>query len=343
MERMTGGRSVDRMPAPGLDTGTVALSAVPATAARLAVFAPSPLVTVTFEKGDGVPEIHFHAGGQGIWVARLAGALGARVILATTLGGESGRVLSAVLDAPGVTVHAVPIASPNGVYVHDRRSGRRRAIIKVPAPRLQRHEVDDLYGVALADALAARTCCLTGPQHPGVLDPDVYRRLAADLRGNGVIVVADLTGRALDAALGGGIDVLKLSAEELVATGWATSQDSTALARALVELRRAGADTVIASRGADGALVLNDDRLLELGGLSVTPADPRGTGDSMVAALAVSLAEGRSLDDALRRGAAAGVLNATRRGLGTGTRAEIEQIAPLVRLTELADRLPRPA
>lgn len=314
-----------------------------APAAALAVFTPSPFVTVTVEKGDPDPEIHFHAGGQGVWVARLAGALGARVLLATTLGGESGRVLSAVLEAPGVEVHAVAIAAANGAYIHDRRSGRRRAVIEVPAPRLQRHEVDDLYGIALADALAAGISCLTGPQHPGVLDADVYRRLASDLRRNGVTVIADLTGPALDAALRGGIDVLKLSAEELVTSGWAAGHDVASLARSLGELRRAGADTVIASRGARGALVLAGDRLLELEGLSVTPADPLGSGDSMVAAMAVSLAEGYDLDVALRMGAAAGALNATRRGLGTGTRAEIEQIASAIRLTEVADSLASPA
>jgi 1-phosphofructokinase len=314
-----------------------------APAATLAVFAPSPLVTVTVERGDPDPEIHFHAGGQGVWVAQLAGALGARVMLATTLGGESGRVLSAVLTAPGVEVHAVPIAAANGAYIHDRRSGRRQAVIEVPAPRLQRHEVDDLYGIALADALAAGVSCLTGPQHPGVLDADVYYRLASDLRRNGITVVADLTGPALDAALRGGIDVLKLSAEELVGTGWASSHDVASLARSLGELRRRGARTVIASRGAEGALVLLGDRLLQLDGLSVTPADPHGSGDSMAAAMAVSLAEGRDLDEALRMGAAAGALNATRRGLGTGTRAEIEQIARAVRLTEARESLPRPA
>ena len=312
---------------------------MPAWPITLAVFAPSPLVTVTVEKGDGDPEIHFHAGGQGVWVARLAGALGARVTLATPLGGESGRVLSAVLDAPGVAVHAVPIAGANGAYVHDRRSGRRRVVIEVPAPRLRRHEVDDLYGVALADALAARTCCLTGPQHLGVLDSDVYRRLAGDLRRNGVTVIADLTGPALDATLRAGVDVLKLSADELVASGWAAGHDTAAIARSLAELRRAGADTVIASRGRDGALVLAGDRLLELEGLSLTAADPQGSGDSMVAALAVSLAEGRELEEALKLGAAAGALNATRHGLGTGTRAEIEQIAHAIRLTKLTDPL----
>jgi 1-phosphofructokinase len=63
----------------------------------VSVFALSPLVTVTVEGDDRAPEIHFHAGGQCVWVARLAASLGARVPVATTLGGESGRVLSEAL------------------------------------------------------------------------------------------------------------------------------------------------------------------------------------------------------------------------------------------------------
>jgi len=47
-----------------------------APAATLAVFAPSPLVTVTVEKGDPDPEIHFHAGGQRQSVAIARSLLG---------------------------------------------------------------------------------------------------------------------------------------------------------------------------------------------------------------------------------------------------------------------------
>ena len=48
----------------------------------VAVFAPSPVVTITVEAGSGnEPEIHLHAGGQGFWVARMAARLGAKVSL----------------------------------------------------------------------------------------------------------------------------------------------------------------------------------------------------------------------------------------------------------------------
>jgi 1-phosphofructokinase len=54
--------------------------------------------------------------------------------------------------------------------------------------------------------------------------------------------------------------------------------------------------------------------------------DHRGTGDSMFAATGVGPARGLSMIDALRLGMAAGALNATRRGLGSGTRDEIERL-----------------
>lgn len=47
----------------------------------IAVFAPSPLLTITIELATDRPEVHLHAGGQGFWVARLAATLGAEVTL----------------------------------------------------------------------------------------------------------------------------------------------------------------------------------------------------------------------------------------------------------------------
>lgn len=305
--------------------------------ARLAVFAPSPIVTVTVEESAaGGPEIHFHAGGQGFWVSRMAARLGAGVVLCAAIGGESGRVVRALVEEDGIELRGVRCRRSNGAYVHDRRKGERVELAAVPSPALTRHEQDELFSVAVTAGLECGVMLLTGSDPDDVVPSDVYRRLAGDLRGNGCRVLADLTGPALEGALAGGLDVLKLSDEELVALGWAATPEVDDLRRAAERLRQAGAANVLISRGPHGALVFAGDEPLEVRGPRFTALDPHGTGDSMFAALGLGLARGMSLEQSLRLAGAAGALNATRHGLGSGSRAEVERLAGAVEIRPLA-------
>jgi len=298
---------------------------------RLAVFAPSPIVTVTVEESPGGgPEIHFHAGGQGFWVARMASRLGARVTLCAGIGGESGRVLRALLEEDGIELRGVSCRRSNGAYVHDRRNGERIEVAAVPSPPLSRHEQDELFGVAVTAGLECGVMLLTGSEPDDVVPTDVYRRLAGDLRRNGCRVLADLTGSALAGALEGGVDVAKLSDEELVALGWAATPERDDLRIAAERLRRAGAASVLITRAAEGAFALTGDELLDIAGPRFTALDPHGTGDSMFAALGLGVARELSLEESLRLASAAGALNATRHGLGSGSRSEIERLAAAV-------------
>ena len=91
----------------------------------ICVFSPSPLSTVTVEQGGEAPEVHFHAGGQGFWVARMASVLGARTTLCAPFGGEPGRVLRLLIEAEQVEVRAIECVEANGGYIHDRSGGGR--------------------------------------------------------------------------------------------------------------------------------------------------------------------------------------------------------------------------
>jgi 1-phosphofructokinase len=296
----------------------------------VAVFGPSPLLTVTIEPGADRPEVHLHAGGQGFWVARLAATLGADVVFCCALGGEPGCVLRALIEAEPLTLRAADARTPNGVYVHDRRGGVRAEVVSVDSRPLARHAADELYGITLGAGLDADLTLITGCQPDEAVDPGVYRRLVADLRANGKVAIADLTGPALHATLAGGVELLRLSDEELVLDGYAGSDALADVVDGARRLQTAGARNVLVSRAAKPAVLISDgDRPapVELAAPAFESLDRRGTGDSMFAATGVGLARGMSMVDALRLGMAAGALNATRRGLGTGTRGEIERLA----------------
>jgi 1-phosphofructokinase len=307
-------------------------SSTPRTPAggRIAVFAPSPLLTVTIEPGSDRPEVHIHAGGQGFWVARLAATLGAEVVLCCALGGEPGRVLRGLIEAQSLTLRAANARVPNGVYIHDRRSGSRVEVVSVDSRPLARHAADELYGIALAAGLDADLTLITGCQPTDLVGADVYRRLVSDLRANREQVIADLTGPPLRAVLEGGVELVRLSEEELVREGYAASDELPELAKGVRALHDAGARNVLVSRASAPAILTGDGEhpaLIELAGPVFEALDRSGTGDSMFAATGVGLARGMEMIEALRLGTAAGALNATRRGLGTGTRQEIERLA----------------
>lgn len=307
--------------------------------ARACVFAPSPLLTVTLEPAPdgsaGDAEIHMHAGGQGFWIARLIAEMGVEVSMCASFGGETGRVVEALLAEAPVRVHPVGASGSNGAYIHDRRSGERLTMATMAAAGLTRHEVDELYGVTFVQALEAEVSVLGGPSLQPTLSADVYGRLCTDITTNNRLVIVDLSGDFLDEAVRGGASVIKVSHEELLRDK-ATDDDSvSALLEAMRELRKHHGAAVVCTRAEAPALAWFDDRVVEVEGPSIAAIDHRGAGDSLTAGLAAGLARGENFLTALQFGAAAGALNATRRGLGTGSREEIEQLARHVVIRDL--------
>ncbi|MGH8825830.1 MAG: 1-phosphofructokinase family hexose kinase [Jiangellaceae bacterium] len=306
-------------------------------AADVMVFAPAPLLTVTIEQSADAVELHVHPGGQGIWQARMITSLGASVTVCACLGGEVGAVLEPLILAEGVQLRSVPRNPSNGWYVHDRRDGDRVEVADSPGQPLERHDLDELYGLALAEGLGSEISVLSGPAEPTVVPADVYRRLAADLGANGARVVADLSGEYLPAVLDGGVHFLKVSHEELIEDGLADGDDVEAVVAALHRLHDDGAGSVIVTRAERSSIALLDGDLVEVTAPRLQAADPKGAGDSMTAGVAAVLARGGDLTDAVRTGAAAGAHNVTRHGLGTGRAEAIAALVTRVRIEPLGN------
>lgn len=296
------------------------------------VFAPSVFVTVTAERGHDQDEIHFHAGGQGFWIARLLGRLGVPTTMITAMGGEPGQVARALVESEPVELRAIRSADPSGAWIHDRRSGERVPVAESAGPRLDRHAVDELYGATLASSMDLGVCVLAGPQRAGTVRAHTYERLARDLRRNGVTVIADLSGDHLEGALAGHIDFCKVSDEDLARHTGEPGADSLAATRELVA---AGAGHAAITRAGAPLLAIVDGAAVEVSTPTFDEVDHRGAGDAFTALVAATRYWGLPWIEAVRWGAAAGALTVTRRGLATPDRREIHQLLGSVEVRQL--------
>ncbi|HTP18233.1 MAG TPA: PfkB family carbohydrate kinase [Solirubrobacteraceae bacterium] len=301
----------------------------------VAVFGPDPLLSITIEAAGAAEQVHVHAAGQGVWVARMAAELGAWPILCGFLGGETGAALLPLLEAVPGERRVVHTTGFSGSYVVDRRTGERRLVANGARPAPQRHEVDDLVAATCAAALDSKALVLCNPFPADGLPDEVYETLAADVRAAGVPVIVDLSTPRLDRVLAYRPDVVKLNDWELAEYVRGPVDGR----RALDGVRRlvaAGARAVALTRADAPILVLaEDDEAFEI----VPPMLPRGfregCGDAMTGAIAAGWARGLQLRDALVLGAAAGSANFLRHGLGTGSRQTVEQFAERVTIRPL--------
>ncbi|TLM82680.1 phosphofructokinase [Pseudarthrobacter sp. NamE2] len=299
------------------------------------IFAPSPVLTVTVEDVEGTADIHLHAGGQGVWQARMLKTLGAEVTMCAVFSGETGSVLQHLIEDEGVMLLSVAGEGSSGAYIHDRRSGERDVVAESAGHRLTRHELDELYGLTLQAGMKARTVILSGTGREDAVPPDTYRRLTADLRTAGCTVIADLAGERLKGILEGKPTVVKMSDSEVVESGRAKESETGQLVDAMHALNREGAETVIITRAHEPSLLLHDGEVSEIHVPQFETVETSGAGDSLTAGVAAVLAEGGTLHDAVVMGTAAGAHNVTRHGLGSGEASVIHEVAKLVKIVPL--------
>jgi 1-phosphofructokinase len=164
---------------------------------------------------------------------------------------------------------------------------------------------------------------------------DAYETVAADVKALGVPVIVDLSSPRLDRTLTCMPDLVKCNDWELAQYVCGPVDGERALDAAR-RLCAAGARAVAVTRAQSSILVVPaDGEPYEV----IPPPLPRGyregCGDTMMGAIAAAWTRGLSLRDALVLGAAAGSVNFLRHGLGTGTRASIEELVPRVTVRPL--------
>jgi 1-phosphofructokinase len=311
---------------------TVACAHVPA---RVAIFGPHPLLSITIERRGDADDVHLHPGGQGVWVARTAGELGAEPVLCGFIGSEPGVPLRALLDRLAGERRLVETAGPTGCYVVDRRSGTRQTVASALSPPPSRHELDELVSVTVAAAGASSVLVVCNPLPADTLPLEVFGDLVGDVRENGTPVLVDLSSPRLDSALSGRPDVVKLNDWELAEYVVGPVGEPAELRAAVERLQQEGAGAVVVTRGERSALAFRGDQSWEITPPRFERGHREGCGDTMAGAMAAAWAAGEPWEEILRTGAAAGAAAFLRHGLGSVTADVVEELRAAVRVERL--------
>ena len=252
-------------------------------------------------------DVRREPGGGGVNVARAIVELGGKATAIVAAPGEGGRTLTALLEQEGVTCHAVEVGGETreNVTVHEDESDDQYRFTMPGAAlsdedlalcqRSLRERVDDFDLFVISGSL------------PGHTDPEIIRQFVRIGREHDLRVVVDTSGEALAAAVEEGPFLVKPNLRELRKLTDRDLEDDDAVveaARTLIE--RHGLEAVVASKGAEGAILVTADDDVRLRAPDVEVNSPIGAGDSMVGAFVWRLVEGDPLDEALRWGLAAG-------------------------------------
>ncbi|MEV0166093.1 1-phosphofructokinase [Nonomuraea fuscirosea] len=251
-------------------------------------------------------------GGKGVNVSRalLANSVASRAVV--PFGGDEGRQLIRLLAAEGLDMVTVPVAGPTRSNVTLAEPDGTTTKINEPGTALSQEELDTIADTVLSAAHEADWVVASGSLPPEV-PSDVYARLCRRFAGAGILMAVDSSGPALSSALTAAPALVKPNLEELSGATGMPIRRLGDVAEAAAKLRAAGARTVLASLGADGAVLVEEDGIW-YGEAPVTePRSSVGAGDAMLAGFLAGGGRGpAALALALAWGAAAVCLPGSR-------------------------------
>jgi 1-phosphofructokinase len=194
-------------------------------------------------------------GGKGVNVARALAAHRQPTCAVVPRGGPEGRQLTELLGAEGIEVCAVPVTAHTRSNVSLVEPDGLVTKINEPGGELSPDDVERIVKAVLDTAVTAQWVVASGSLPPGVPDT-FYRDLGRRLTDRGVRFAVDTSGPALTAALDANPALVKPNRDELAEFAGFPIDSVGDAVRAATTMREAGAGTVLASLGAEGAVLV---------------------------------------------------------------------------------------
>ena len=254
---------------------------------------------------------HETAGGRGLNASCVLHAFGMETVAVAICGGRAGKLLEELLGS-GCTFTPELVRVKQEIRTNFTISDRSGLAVKLneKGPELSAAELQRVEKAVKTHLKRARWLMLCGSLPRGV-PADFYARLVHRANRDGVPVLVDADGEALEAALAERPTVVtpnQQEAERLLDRALLTRGH---FLEAVAHIRAMGARAVVLSLGARGAAAARENGpVIEVIPPRVEALCPIGAGDALAAAFAWAMANKDDFADAVRWGVAAGTASA---------------------------------
>lgn len=272
----------------------------------------------------------YEPGGGGINVARAIKKLGGEAVAVYLAGGENGKKLTQLLSDEIVTsmVTKTKNGTRENLIVLDNSTNQQYRF-GMPGPNIYEQEwqecLDSLQNIQNVNYIVA-----SGSLPPGV-PTDIFTRIARIAKNKKAKLIVDTSGEALKQVVQTGVYLIKPNLKELSSlVGKKELNIDLAYDAASEVIANGNCEVVMISMGSAGALLVTKELALQVIPPSVDIKSTVGAGDSMVAGLALSLSENKSLTEAVQYGVACGTAATMNSGTELCRKEDAEHLYKLI-------------
>ena len=260
-----------------------------------------------------VQKVSKTAGGKGLNVTRVVHQLGGDVLATGLLGGHHGSFIEEQLENEGIAHQFSKIAGETRdciAILHD--NGKQTEILE-SGPTIDAQELATFEAQLHELLKEASLVTISGSLASGI-PVDYYQHLLSVAKEHGVKVLLDTSGASLKASLESTDKpyLIKPNTEEIAdLIGQEMQIDDLAQVKEILSSERFdGVEWLVVSLGGDGAIAKHQSDFYRITIPKIDVINPVGSGDSTIAGLAFALDTGLSVEEVLKHGMVAGMLNA---------------------------------
>jgi tagatose 6-phosphate kinase len=274
------------------------------------------------------------AGGKGVNVSRQLTALGVDTVATGFLGGETGSIITRLLNNEKIEndFEYIQSMTREGVTYRDTE-GDVTAMFEPP------HTVTTGEALRLVDRITklmrGAQWVVCGGSSPSAASDEVYKVVLRQAHDRNIRSVLDTYGEALRLEFDERPYLLKANQQEYESTFGRSLADETAFRKALDRCLESGIYCAILTNGGEPAYVGTPEGHWLLRPPKIVPVNPTGSGDAMTAGFIFGHERGWQFDRILAFATAAGSANARKWAVADSTYDEIEQLVTDVEITKL--------